>query len=185
MFSGKSTELQTVQRRFTHAGMRVLLFNPHINERDRDGLVESHDGSSAVAITFHDALELIQIVINQNPDVVLIEEVHFIPHIRSICVDLNLRGIHVFMAALNEDFEGMPWPHIAEFLHTCEVHQTFAVCKDCGSMRACHSALFSNEVPDENSILIGGEDKFKALCNVCFIAHTGARLDGDAEDAAE
>lgn len=170
MFSGKTTELQNVKNRFQHAGMNVMLLNPRRNTRDSD-LVRSHDGQTAEAVQFGSKDELLTYVDRSKPDVVLIEEAQFVPYIREVCDELYDRKIHVFMAALNETFEGNPWPCIRDILHTCEVHQTWAVCRDCSSMRACHSGCIANTAPDDDGFLPGGESEYKALCTKCFGTH--------------
>jgi thymidine kinase len=170
MFSGKTTELQNVKSRFQHANKNVLLFNPRKNTRDSE-LVRSHDGQTAEALLFGSKAELLAAVDRAKPDVVLIEEAQFVPYIAEVCDALYDRQIHVFMAALNETSEGRPWPCIRDLLHTCEVHQTWAVCRDCASMHACHSGCIATVAPDEDGFLPGGESEYKALCTPCFKAH--------------
>jgi len=170
MFSGKTTELQNVKSRFQHAGKTVILFNPRKNTRDSE-LVRSHDGQTAEAIMFGSKSEILSVVDRAPPDVVLIEEAQFVPYIADVCDELYARKIHVFMAALNETFEGHPWPCIRDLLHTCEVHQTWAVCRDCSSMHASHSGCIAEVAPDKEGFLPGGEKEYKALCTPCFRAH--------------
>ena len=169
MFSGKTSELQNLLHRFRHAGQKVVLFNPSHNTRDNE-LVSSHDGRKAEAIVFSDIAEIVAYVHEHQPQIVLIEEAQFIDELWSLCNELAKCGVHVFMAALNEDYTGQPWPKIRDMLHTCQVYQTFAVCKRCGSMRASHSALLKPNI-DGGNIVIGGDDRFEALCDACFDAH--------------
>lgn len=167
MFSGKTTELQSVQRRFQHAGIRVALFNPTVNTRDAE-LVHSHDGHAVEATPFSTPSEVLAYVDTHKLRVVLIEEAQFVDGLLGLCDALWERGVHVFMAALNEDHRGQPWPGIRDILHTCQVHQTFAVCKSCGSMRASHSVLRAIDSSDNQTVIIGGEELYQALCSACL-----------------
>lgn len=168
MFSGKTTELQNVKRQFTRGGIKAELFNPSQNTRDTE-LVSSHDGQTTGCIGFSSARDVIDAVERLQLEVVLLEEGQFFHDLGELCDELYKRKVHVFVAALNQDFTGAPWPHIRDLLHTFEVHQTWSVCGLCGSMKASYSQKISDAEPDSDGNLVGDEHDFRPLCAACWL----------------
>ena len=167
MFSGKTTELQNIKRQFTRAGIRAEIFNPAKNTRDNE-LVSSHDGQTSSCIRFSSVSDVIDAVDRLQLEVVLLEEAQFFPALGELCDELYERAIHVFVATLNQDFTGKPWPHIRDLLHTFEVHQIWSVCSLCGSMKAWYSQKISDAEPDSDGNLIGDEEDYRPLCAACW-----------------
>lgn len=167
MFSGKTTELQNIKKKYTMAGIKAELFNPAQNTRDND-LVSSHDGQTTSCISFSSVTDVLETVERLKLEVVLLEEGQFFHALGELCDQLNQRKIHVFVAALNQDFTGKPWPHIRDLLHTFEVHQTWSVCSECGSMKAMYSEKISNAQPDDDGNIIGDSEDYRPLCAACW-----------------
>jgi len=168
MFSGKSTELLAIRSRLRHAEVPFLLAKPAIDTRSGSPLVSSHDGADAEAEEFDAAQSMVARVAERGVAVLLVDEAQFFADLPEALDALFTMGVHVFMAALNSTFRGEPWPAIAAVLHTCNVQQTWAVCKRCKNHRAIYSQKVSECEADRDNILIGSDAEYEARCLRCF-----------------
>lgn len=102
-------------------------------------------------------------------DVIGIDEGQFFPDIVEFSEEMANRGKMVVIAALDGTFERLPFPNrvldlIAQAEHVVKLQ---AVCSECGA-----SAPFSKRISAETNVqLIGGADKYVAVCRRCY--HNG------------
>jgi thymidine kinase len=168
MFSGKSTELQRTFRCLKHSGLKAQLFTPIQNSRERDQLVRTHDGNELSAITVASLREILDCVDSEQLDAVLLDEAQFVDYLAPLCEQLYVRKVHLYMAALNQKFDGSAWPNITAILHGCEIKQLWGVCKSCKNWTASHSFLYGTGKVDEHGNIIGGEELYQAQCTQCW-----------------
>jgi thymidine kinase len=176
--SNKTTQLLIGALRIQHQGFRTLILNPACNTRDEPGLVTSHDGLSSIAEQFDSLAGVLVLIEQRQPEAVFLEEAQFVPFLGELLTILEQRGLHVFMSALNMDFEGNPFPVIRDVLHTCDVIQMFSVCFRCQHPLATHSYKVSSEKAGPNNVLIGGQEAFRPICRQCFRTTTTQTING-------
>ena len=174
MFAGKTSELLNLYTGYKKRGTEVLMLNPGLNTRDVSGEIKSHTGLSESVELFDSEESFSEIIERKKPQIVFIDEVQFVDNIEVLCDKLFKLGISVYMSGLTLDWRGEPFPNTQKILPSCEIRQKFAICRDCGSEQATHSALVNKErIPtntnDYTKPIIGGAESFKPLCLGCFL----------------
>lgn len=177
MFSGKSTELLRQKHRAELAGKRVGLFKPRIDNRYSQDSVVTHDGLSHTAYIVEDGLDLLNTVVFSRKPAgftdIFIDEVQFFNKDFYLVVQTLLNGgVNVYVAGLNTDFRGEPFPALKELLVRADyATRLFAVCKLCGSYEATMTQRLVNGKPAKITdpvIVLGGEESYEARCRDCF-----------------
>jgi thymidine kinase len=98
------------------------------------------------------------------------------------CEAMANAGKQVIVSALDGTFQRKPFGTILELIPLAEdVAKLTAVCAVC-----YHSAAFSKRITRESEVeVIGGADKYFAVCRGCYLADRRPRLDHDLERALE
>ena len=113
MNAGKSTTLLQANHNYRERGMLTRLFTPAIDNRFREGYIQSRIGLSQPAIVFDQAFDFYEFVqSNERPDVILVDEAQFLSkaqvfQLTQIADQLN---IPVIAYGLRSDFRGEPFP---------------------------------------------------------------------------
>jgi len=173
MFSGKTTSLVKIYDIIEASGQSVLFLYPSTNTRDQYGEIRTHDGKIKKAKVFNNSEMLIALIEKHNPQNVCIDEVQFVEDIVKVCDILYKKNINVFMAGLNMTWKSTVWPSIGKIIHTCEVEQLFAICKNCGNFKAMYNVLLEENLKlkineRKNDVIIGDCNQYKVLCMRCF-----------------
>jgi len=167
MFSGKSTQLQEIGRKYRIAKYTVLCFHPVVHQRDKPGVVSTHMGLDfdSKPLENLDALKSAGYQLTERT-VVLLEEAQFFTDLRQLLDYFGQQDVDVYFAALNMKYTGEPWEAVRDVLHTCtHLELLYAVCTRCGSTRARYSHRLIEQIGD---VVIGAEDKYEPLCQPCF-----------------
>lgn len=169
MFSGKSTHLLTIKRKYEILGYRTLVITHDMDKRyDTESKVCTHDKMMCDATPVHD--------MNQNSriwnmiseyDLILVDEgqffldlIPFVKHVLALKKD-------IYIAALIANYKREPFPSIIPLYAYADkiIHQT-ALCRLCKSGKApftrrhnCHS---------KEDILVGESDIYESLCRTCY-----------------
>lgn len=161
MYSGKTTELQRIIRRYSLAGKSTILLKHAADTRYEADYVCSHDEVRMKAIPVL-SLHLTYI---EPYDVIGIDEGQFFRGIANFADDLATKGKIVIIAALSSDFLRKPFPEIAPLLSVAEkIHQLTAVCRLCG--QDASFSLRKSVVRDQQ--LVGGHEMYEACCRKCY-----------------
>ncbi len=166
MFSGKTTEMLARIEKAQRARKIVTIYKPSIDTRaSKKSLVTMHSGETVEAINIKDPREILTHAHICN--IVGIDEIQFFDReIIEVCQKLANRGKRVIVTGLDMNYMGEPFSitmrlaAIAEFID--KVH---AVCTQCGNM-ANHSNIKID--PEGEIVVIGGKEKYEALCRKCF-----------------
>lgn len=170
MFSGKSTELKRLIRRYKRAGKKCGLFKPLYDDRYSTNQVIDHDGNGMDSINFQSLEQAEKDGLFDDLDVVGIDEGQFVPDILRSS-DLVDKGKVVIVAALDGSFERRPIGEIHLLFCKAEIIvKILATCRLCGN-DACYTDRFAGNELDEsaNSIDKGGDEKYRALCRECYL----------------
>jgi thymidine kinase len=196
--SNKTGMLAMGIRRVERQNLKVLTFVPEtIAPNTEDMLIQTgRDGLAFMAHVYRTVQQATQMVINQKPDVVFIEEAQFVNSLSEFLDILDSLKIFSFMTALNCQFNGQPWPVIRDILHTTNVVQMPGVCHICKSTNALFSPCVDGTQMPVNAIAIDTEksdstDKYRPACARCFkegqrhLAEVARHAARDAELAKE
>ena len=164
MYSGKSTELLRLARRFKLIGMTVLYIKFDADVRYDANSIVTHDMVSEQAVPCSH-LEPMDALVQQH-DVIAIDEGQFYPDLPDLCDKWANEGKIVIVAGLSGTFARKGFNQMPELLALAdEIIPLTAVCHNkCG-----RDAPFTFRVTDETDVeIIGGKDKYMALCRPCF-----------------
>jgi thymidine kinase len=165
MFSGKTTELNRLLRRYTLAQKKSFSIKHGSDLRYSTGdEMTTHDMISVPARRF---MSLDEIPIEELEDVVVItiDEAQWFDNVAEFADKWAYNGKHVILAALNGDSTRKSLEQTNNLLAISNtVTKLLAVCA-CGE-----EAPFSRRLSDETEVkVIGGADKYIAQCRKCFI----------------
>ena len=163
MFSGKSTELLRLGRRYALAGKKVLYINHKTDVRYRALAVTTHDGLYNTAMSCVRLSEINDEV--TGFEVVLIDESQFFPDVEVMCETWANSGKVVIAAALSGTCRRQPFENVTKLMAAADTIQHLKAVCHCGS-----DASFTHRktpLPADGSF-VGGADDYEALCRRCF-----------------
>jgi thymidine kinase len=171
MFSGKTEELMRTLRRFEIAKKKVVLFKPRVDDRYDEEKVVTHNGDATSAVVKKDSKEIVD-YLEKNEyksfDVIGIDEAQFfdVEPLTKLAAKWANDGKKVIIAALDQTFEGVPFPGLPGLFVEAEVvKKLHAVCMICGGLASRTHRLSESK----SMVEVGGTDKYQALCRHCFI----------------
>ena len=163
MFSGKSTRLIEIIRKYTYKAKKTILIKYYADKRYSDkSEVVTHDQIKYDSIdckNLNDSYEMLKAY-----DVIGIDEGQFFPDLVEICEKLALLKKIVIIAALNGDFRMEPFPVISNIISKADkIKLLKAYCFNCHK-----DAKFSLRIVQSNeTVLIGAGEAYKPACREC------------------
>ena len=172
MFAGKSEEMLRRINRFQYADISYLIFKPKIDTRSAH--VTSRDGRNNKCIKISKSSEIIDYLKeyetknNTKIDAIAIDEAQFLDEeLGQICNKLANLGYVVYVAGLDLDFRGIPFPAMTNILaYADHVTKLTAICTVCGGEANRTQRLINGEpakISDE-IIQIGDNESYEARC---------------------
>lgn len=170
MFSGKSTYICSLVKRYTSVGMRVLVLKPANDTRYSDNSeVVTHDNVRCECWTPGSHLMETPFDILLNKQIVIIDEAQFFDDLR-IFVE-SLKHKHVVVVGLDGDYQRKPFGQVLDCIPLADkVTKLNAICQRCAD--GTPAPFTYRKVFDKNQVSIGGSDKYAAYCRMCYIIVT-------------
>ena len=163
MFSGKTTELIRLAKRFLLSNETVLMYKYAKDTRyvDRKALASSHDEKTfpAVAVTSLVGVDVPAV------DVVCIDEGQFIDGLVDFCERAANAGLQVLVSGLYSTFQKRPFQRIADLVAGAEeIIALSAICI------VCHGkAHFTRRLSSATEVeVIGGAESYVPCCRACW-----------------
>jgi thymidine kinase len=180
MYSGKSSQLIKFARTSSIAKIKLVAFKPLIDKRYNENDVMTHDEFSFEKATGIKPINLELDLSNFNSkfiplgtEEIYIDEVQFFDKEKIIefiftLIQMNFK---VFCSGLDLDRFGKPFGAVPDLLCLAdEIIKLKAVCF------ACHKSAtktYREEIDNNsNTIVVGGMESYKALCNKCWFKAT-------------
>ncbi|BFZ03617.1 hypothetical protein BsWGS_06656 [Bradybaena similaris] len=163
MFSGKTTELMRRLKRYQIANYRCLVIKYAKDIRYDFTGIATHDKQVLPAVSCEILADLQSEALQHH--VIGIDEGQFFPDIVSFCETLANQGKVVIVAALDGTFQKKGFGDILNLVPLAEhVMKLTAVCLKCNK-----EASFTKRKGSETEVeVIGGSDKYIAVCRQCF-----------------
>lgn len=170
MFSGKTSALFREVNRFLIAEYRVLATKPKFDQRYSNSDIVTHDKISLKAQIFDSIDELRRLVYKNDPEVLAIDEIHFLEQQKDeLCDFLNellASGITIVIAGLDMDYLGVPFEITKNIFGMSDyVNKHHAVCASCGS----DAWISHRKIKNSDRMLLGAEDYYTPLCRACYL----------------
>lgn len=176
MFSCKTTELLRRLSTVTEVGLKVLYINNVIDDRNTQDVFSTHNKqlkqklSRTMKMTSVKRLEeadsLVDVV-----NIVGIDEAHFFDDLSKVIEWVEVKQKRVIIVSLDGDWQRCKIGKIYDLIPLCDtVTKLSAYCISCAKSGKLVNGLFScRVVNDNNTILVGGNDKYQAVCRECYL----------------
>jgi len=167
MFAGKTSEIQSVVRRYGCLNKSVLVLTADIDNRYQRDAVVNHDRVAvpAYAVGLTGLMEVIEWLGFAEATAIVVDEAQFfigclIPFVRAAVDD---HGKHVVVVGLDSDAEQRPFGDVlALAAHADSIEKKTALCRRCGDGTA---AIFTKSIGiKEGQVAVGGSDIYEPVC---------------------
>jgi thymidine kinase len=172
MNAGKSTHLLQAAYNYEERGMAVRLFTAALDNRSGVGLIGSRLGLTRQVETFGPDTVFDSAWVGDDVACLLIDEAQFLTpgQARQLHRLAHRHPVPVLCYGLRGDFRGEPFPGSAMLLTLAdelEEMKTICACARKASMNLRIDAE-GRRVQDGEQVLIGGNDRYRAVCPSCF-----------------
>ena len=175
MFSGKSTRLIELMRKYVYKAKKTIMVKYYADQRySQKSEVVTHD------LIKYDSINC-KILRNsfdtfKEYDVIGIDEGQFFADLVEVCEELAVMGKIVLIAALNGDFRMEPFPVIQRIIAKADkIKLLKAYCFNCHK-----DAKFSLRIVQSNeTVLIGAGESYKPACRECHVFFSKQREKGN------
>jgi thymidine kinase len=180
MNAGKSTALLQTAHNYEERGLRVRVFTAALDDRGGAGVIASRLGLSRRAETFGTDTAFDTAVLadgTPRPACLLIDEAQFLTReqVRQLHRLVHRDDIPVLCWGLRSDFQGNAFPGAAELLTLADDLEEMKTICACGRKASMNLRVDSSgrRVTAGEQVLIGGNDRYRAVCPRCFYSDAG------------
>ena len=175
MFSGKSTRLIGVIRKYTHKAKKTIMVKFFADKRfTSKSEVVTHDLLKYDSIECKNLREHFEKL--KTYDIIGIDEGQFFSDLVEVCEELAMLKKTIIIAALNGDFRMEPFPVIAKIIPKADkIKLLKAYCFNCHK-----DARFTLRIVQSNeTVLIGAGEAYKPACRECHVYFSKEREKGN------
>ena len=175
MFSGKSTRLIELMRKYVYKAKKTIMVKYFADHRySEKSEVVTHDLIKYDSINcklLRNSFDTLK-----QYDVIGIDEGQFFADLVEVCEELALMGKIILIAALNGDFRMEPFPVIQRIISKSDkIKLLKAYCFNCHK-----DAKFSLRIVKSNeTVLIGAGEAYKPACRECHVFFSKQREKGN------
>jgi len=171
MWSGKSTEIIRIAKRYKSINKNVLIIK---NDKDNrydfsDSYVVSHDHEKIKCINCFDLLPLIETELYSKADIIIIEEAQFFKDLYKFSIiSADIKNKTLIVVGLDGDFQRKPFGDILKLIPCSDkVTKLNAFCKLCNDETLANfTKRCSNNTEQE---LVGADDIYMAVCRKHYL----------------
>jgi thymidine kinase len=169
MFSGKSSYIYSIVKRYASIGVNVLVVKPSIDTRySAVPEVVTHDGVRFECVTVASQLMTLPFSVTDGPNVIVIEEAQFfrdlVVFVKSM---VDRQGKTVVVVGLDGDSNRNPFGQILACIPLADkVTKLTALCSEC--MDGTPALFTYRTVSRGGQVLVGGADMYRPLCRSCY-----------------
>jgi len=181
MFSGKTTKLIDLYKKFTFCQIKVCVINHSLDNRYSETQLVTHDGRSVPSIFISHLLPFIQDTssledpLDENgknhlsimmSDVILINEGQFFEDLYDGVLELLKKNKKIYISGLDGDFQQNKFGRLLDLIPHCDkITKLQAICSLC---KDGTPAIFSKRLVNEKSQTFIGSDNYIPVCRKCF-----------------
>jgi len=173
MFAGKTSEIQSVVRRYGCLNKKVLVITADIDNRYQDMVtsVVNHDQTAipARAVDVQSLRSVLAWPEFAEATAVVVDEAQFFVGclIPFVCAAVDTHGKHVVVVGLDSDAEQRPFGDVlALAAHADSIEKKTALCRRCGDGTP---AIFTKALgPRDGVVAVGGADMYEPVCRRHF-----------------
>ena len=180
MFSGKTTKLIDLYKKYTYCNMKVCVINHSLDTRYDKVQMSTHDGILVPCIFITDILPVYNYksldepidnvgehhLLLQNADVILINEGQFFDDLYVSVLEMLKDNKKIYVSGLDGDFQQNKFGSLLDLIPHCDkvtkLNSLCGICKD-GT-----SAIFSKRITSDTDQTLVGVDNYIPVCRKCF-----------------
>jgi thymidine kinase len=178
MNAGKSTALLQAAHNYEERGMRIALFTAAHDDRAGSGVIASRLGLVRTAATFGPDTVFDRGGLPADLACLLIDEAQFLTRAQVLQLHrlAQRHGVPVLCYGLRSDFRGEAFPGSAALLCLADALEEMKTVCACGRKATMNMRLDAEgrRVHEGEQVLIGGNDRYRAVCPKCFYADDDA-----------
>ena len=177
MFAGKTSEIQSVVRRYGCLGRSVLVITADIDNRYQSAVtaIVNHDRAAipARAVDVRGLGAVLEWPEFAAATAVVVDEAQFfvdclIPFVREA---VDCHGKHVVVVGLDGDAERRPFGDVLALMaHADSIEKKTALCRHCGDgTPAIFTRRFAAADAGTGQVAVGGADMYEPVCRRHFL----------------
>lgn len=175
MGSSKTAQALITKFNYEERGMKVWLIKPQTDSRDSDGYVRSRAGLNAPAYVLPGTENVYDtfVRLQNQADVIIVDESQFltesqVDQLSMLVIDYN---IPVLCFGLRADFRTKMFPGSKRLMEIADSITEIKTICSCGRKATVNVRIDENGkiITEGEQILIGGNDKYTAMCYQCYI----------------
>ena len=177
MFAGKTSEIQSVVRRYGCLGKKVLVLTADIDRRYQEGsevvAVVNHDRTAipASAVGLEELCDVIGWPAFTEATAIVIDEAQFFRGclVQFVQAAVDEHGKHVVVVGLDSDAERRPFGDVLALAALADsIEKKTALCRRCGDGTAAIFTRAMVSVVKEGQVAVGGAEMYEPVCRRHF-----------------
>lgn len=175
MGSSKTAQALITKYNYEENDLRVWLMKPAADQRDGMGMLRSRIGLEAQVEAVSPGVDLIRLYESrgQRYDVIIVDECQFMPpeQIDQLRAIVDEHDIPVLCFGLRTDFQCRLFDGSRRLMEVADTIAEIKTICDCGA-KATVTARIDSEgyiVTQGRQLLLGGNDRYIAMCHKCWI----------------
>ena len=167
MFSGKTTYLLDVIKKYSSEGVKTLLISSKTDTRDSSCVI-THDGTYHKALKVDKLCDIIHIKDFLHSDVICVDEAQFFGDLYDFVLSVEQHKKYVVISGLDADSDRNKFGQIIDCIPLCNAVEKLE--SNCMISNDGTKASFSKHIIDKkNTIDIGGKDKYISVSRNNFL----------------
>lgn len=173
MGSSKTAQALITKFNYEERGMKTVLIKPSVDTRDGKNVCKSRIGLSAEALTVNKSVNLFKLIRDMKVDVVIVDECQFltedqVDQLADVVMEMD---VPVLCFGLRADFQTHLFPGSKRLFEIADSITEIKYICECGNKAVVNARLDeSGRVVTEGSqVLIGGNDRYVAMCRKCWL----------------
>jgi thymidine kinase len=175
MGSSKTAQALITKFNYEERGMKVWLLKPQIDNRDNNNIIKSRAGlyAPAYVLPFSENVYQSYQKLLSPVDVIIVDEAQFlseeqVDQLSMLVIDYN---IPVLCFGLRADFRTKMFPGSKRLMEIADSITEIKTICSCGRKATVNVRIDESGriITEGEQILIGGNDKYTAMCYQCYI----------------
>lgn len=172
MGSAKSMRLLTTAYNFDEKGINFLILKPSCDIRDGESTISSRVGLKRDCLSIDSTVNIVNFIGLKEIQWILVDEAQFLTkkQVEELAEMVDVFNVEVMCFGLRTDFQSNFFEGSKRLMELSdEIEEIKSRC-DCGRKTSINARFDENNnlLIDGEQIVIGGNDKYKALCRKCW-----------------
>lgn len=182
MSSGKTLKLISTAYNLEENGIQIMVLKPSLDTRDGEGVIRTRAGLERKCVMIDKDVDLYKAIKAYRNALavqfevlkwVLIDECQFLTEeqVNQLSDVVDLLGVNVMCFGLRTDFQSKLFEGSKRLFEIADDLEEIKSSCACGEKKTSINARFDENgeiITEGNQIMVGGNDKYKAICRLCW-----------------